>query len=77
MEFANRPILDEYLARKYPLSVIAEEEGGYTIVFLDLPGCMSQVESLDEVGAVADEIRVLWIETAYERGQEIPPPCRE
>jgi antitoxin HicB len=74
MVSANRPSVEEYLARKYPLSVIAEKEGGYTIVFPDLPGCMSQVENLDEVGPVADEIRTLWIETAYEHGMEIPLP---
>ncbi len=52
----------------------AEPEGGYVIVFPDLPGCMTQVESLEEVGPAAEEIRALWIETEYEAGEEIPPP---
>lgn len=74
MVSSERPRMEEYLEREYPFSVIAEPEGGYTIVFPDLPGCMSQVESLAEVGPVAEEIRTLWIETAYERGMEIPEP---
>lgn len=74
MTATNPPSLEEVLARQYSLLVLAEKEGGYTIIFPDLPGCMSQMENLEEVGAVADEIRRLWIETAYNRGQEIPLP---
>jgi len=74
MEKIERPSLTELLAREYPFSVVAEAEGGYTILFPDLPGCMSVVDSLAEAGPVAEEIKTLWIETAYERGMEIPPP---
>jgi antitoxin HicB len=66
--------LDRYLALEYPFNVVADPDGGYVIVFPDLPGCMTQVESLDEVGPMADEIRRLWIETEVERGAEIPEP---
>jgi antitoxin HicB len=54
--------------------VIAAEEGGYVIVFPDLPGCMTQIETLDELAPTSEEIRTLWIETEYERGAEIPEP---
>ena len=64
----------ECLALEYPFNVIADPDGGYVIVFPDLPGCMTQVESLDEVGPMAEEIRTLWIETAYAQGQEVPLP---
>ncbi len=74
MSTTARKRLQDHLSLGYPFQVIAEPEGGYTIVFPDLPGCMSQVESLAEVGPVAEEIRTLWIETAYERGLEIPEP---
>lgn len=59
---------------QYPFHVIADSDGGYVIVFPDLPGCMTQVESLDEVPAAAEEIRRLWIETEYAEGQDIPLP---
>ena len=73
---ASRLTLPEYLAREYRFNVIAgdPDEGGYVIEFPDLPGCMTQVESLDELVAMANEVRELWIETEYERGREIPPP---
>ena len=62
------------LALEYPFNVVADPDGGYVIVFPDLPGCMTQVETLDEIGPMADEIRRLWIETEFERGNDIPPP---
>ena len=71
-----RRTLADYLAQEYRFNVIAgyPYEGGYIIEFPDLPGCMTQVESLDELVAMANEVRELWIETEYERGREIPPP---
>lgn len=66
--------LDEVLAREYPFNVIADPDGGYVIVFPDLSGCMTQVETLDEVGPMAEEIRTLWLETEYDAGDDIPVP---
>jgi antitoxin HicB len=66
--------LADYLALEYPFNVIAAEKGGYIVVFPDLPGCSTDVETIDEIPAFAEEARSLWIETAYEDGQEIPLP---
>jgi predicted RNase H-like HicB family nuclease len=51
----------------YPYRVEPEEEGGYVIVYPDLPGCMTQVEDAAEIGPMAEEIRELWLETAHAR----------
>ena len=70
-----RKPLGEYLALEYPLNVIADPDGGYVISFPDLPGCMTQVDSLEQVGPTAEEIRTLWLETAYAQEElEIPLP---
>lgn len=74
MENTARKRLEDYLATEYPFRVIADPEGGYVIVFPDLPGCMTQVDRVDEIGPMAEDARQGWIETAYERGMEIPPP---
>jgi len=74
MVVSHRKPLDEYLAMEYPFQVIASLDGGYVIRFPDLPGCVSQADDLAEVGAVAEEIRTLWIETEYEAGADIPLP---
>ncbi len=66
--------LQDYLAMEYPFNVVADPDGGYVIVFPDLPGCLTQIENLDEIGPMADEIRRLWIETEFDRGYEIPLP---
>lgn len=66
--------LEEYLALQYPLEVVAEREGGYTVRFPDLPGCVSRVEDLADVGAVAEEIRRGWLTIAFEEGEPIPLP---
>src|SRR5579883_436313 len=70
----RRMSLDDYLALEYPFQVIADPDGGYVIVFPDLPGCMTQVDRVDEIGAMAEDARLGWIETAYEHGMEIPLP---
>lgn len=63
-----------YMTVKYPFNVTPDPEGGYVIEYPDLPGCMTQVESADEIPDAAEEIRELWIETALEQGREIPEP---
>lgn len=66
--------LDEALARDYRFDVIADPDGGFVIRFPDLPGCLTQVERIEDVGAAAEEIRTLWLETAAEAGQDLPGP---
>lgn len=74
MATINRKPLEEYLALEYAFNVIADPDGGYVITFPDLPGCLTQVEGLDELPAMVEEVRTLWIETAYEEGHHIPLP---
>ena len=69
-----RKSLEEYLALEYPFNVIADPDGGYVIIFPDLPGCMTQVDSPDEIGPMAEDARTGWIMTAYEEGFDIPQP---
>lgn len=69
-----RTSLADYLNINYPFNVQAEADGGFVIEFPDLPGCMTQIETADEIFDAAQEIRELWIETAYELGRNIPIP---
>ncbi|TRU35319.1 MAG: type II toxin-antitoxin system HicB family antitoxin [Microcystis aeruginosa Ma_MB_F_20061100_S20] len=45
----EQQILEYFLSLKYPISIYSEEEGGYTALIPDLPGCMSRGETLEEV----------------------------
>ena len=57
--------LDEYLKLPYPMEIVEDqEEGGYTISFPDLPGCITCGET----------IKRLWLEAAMEEGISIPEP---
>lgn len=47
----------------FRFEVIPDEAGGFVIIYPDLLGCMTQVESLEEIPAAAREIRELWLES--------------
>jgi predicted RNase H-like HicB family nuclease len=55
---------------------IVEEEGGKAVGvwFLDLPGCVSAGDTLDEAMLNAAEALELWAEAMIEGGQDIPSP---
>lgn len=74
----DRPPLDYFLGLKYPISIYPEEEGGYTAMIPDLPDCMTQGETLEEVVMNIEEARQLWIETVYSSNKkDIPRPSRK
>ncbi len=61
----------------YPpkISILTTEEGeGYLIEFPDLPGCVSDGDTIDEAIANGRDAILCWIETAKEHGDVIPPP---
>jgi predicted RNase H-like HicB family nuclease len=73
----EQQILEYFLSLKYPISIYPEEEDGYTALIPDLPGCMGQGETLEEVIINIEEARKLWIETVYFSGKkEIPLPSK-
>jgi antitoxin HicB len=51
-----------------------EEGGGYLIEFPDLPGCMSDGESIEEAVQNGGDAAACWIAAAKEIGREIPMP---
>ena len=74
MSTVTRKPLAHYLALQYPFNVVADPEGGYVVVYPDLPGCMTQGETLEELVAMAQDARQSWIAAEYERGNDIPLP---
>ncbi len=55
----------------------AEEGGGYLIEFPDLPGCISDGDTIDEAITNGKDAICCWIETAKLHGDEIPQRCIE
>lgn len=71
----DRKPLEYYLGLEYPFDVIADPDGGYVIVFPDLQGCMTQVETLDEIPYMVEDVLTGWLECEYDRDpDDIPLP---
>ncbi len=69
--------LEEYKKLDYPNKIeklSPEEGGGYYITYPDLPGCLSDGETIEEAIRMGEDARICWIETAFEQGKEIPEP---
>jgi antitoxin HicB len=73
----EKPSLEYYLNLYYPVTLYPDPEGGYIAQIKDLPGCLTQGETLEETMANINEARELWIETAYEAGDDIPVPSSD
>ncbi|MEE9451489.1 MAG: type II toxin-antitoxin system HicB family antitoxin [Gammaproteobacteria bacterium] len=61
----------------YPFTIrqLNKEEGeGYLIEFPDLPGCMSDGETIMEVITNGQDAIACWIKAAKEAGRNIPKP---
>jgi antitoxin HicB len=69
-----RKPLEHYLNLEYPVVLVAEPEGSYTALHPDLEGCVAVGETPEEALANLAEARRLWLETAYQHGDEIPLP---
>jgi antitoxin HicB len=59
---------------QYSFNVIACEEGGYVIEYPDLPGCLTQVETIDEIIPMAEDAKRCWMASMWWDKQEIPLP---
>lgn len=61
----------------YPFTIrhlTAEEGGGYLIEYPDLPGCMSDGESIEEAINNGIDAVECWIAAAKEAGHDVPQP---
>lgn len=67
----GRNVLQEYV---YPAIFHANEDGTYTILFPDLPGCISEGKSLGNAMKMAEAALTQWIEYLKDNKEEIPAP---
>lgn len=66
--------LDDYLRLPYKIEIVPSPEGGYAAKIIELPGCVSQGQTLEEVRANIEDAKVCWLEAVLEEGMEIPEP---
>ncbi|UOF90981.1 type II toxin-antitoxin system HicB family antitoxin [Fodinisporobacter ferrooxydans] len=68
--------LDYYLSLPYTITLIPAQEGGYVVKINELPGCLSQGETVEEALSMIEDAKRAWIEVALEVGNDIPEPVR-
>jgi antitoxin HicB len=65
--------LEYYLNLPYTLEIIPDD-GAWFVRIKELPGCMTEVDSWEEIPQAIAEAKHLWLELALERGRPIPEP---
>jgi predicted RNase H-like HicB family nuclease len=65
--------LEYYLSLPYTIEVIPDE-GAWFVRIKELSGCMTEVDTWDEIPPAIEEAKRLWLEVALERGRDIPEP---
>lgn len=60
---------------RYLVVIEEAEEGGYVAFTPDLPGCLTQGETLDETIRNIQEAMALWLATERAAGAAPPPPA--
>jgi antitoxin HicB len=63
-----------YLDLRYPITIHPDPDGGYVAEIEELPGCMTQAETIDEAFKAIEDARQVWINGTYEMGQDVPLP---
>ncbi len=64
--------LNDYMKMSYRMKIVEDkEEGGYVVSYPDLPGCITNGETIEAAVANAVDAKKAWIEAALEEGIEI------
>jgi antitoxin HicB len=70
------PKLEYYLSLKYPITLIPEAIG-YSVEIKDLPGCVSQGDTLEEALTMLEDAKFAWFKVNLELGNPIPLPATQ
>jgi len=72
-----RAEIEKYLKKSYRLEIIPDAEGGFVAYVPDLPGCITQAETIEEVIHLIKDAKRAWIECALENNIPIPEPSED
>lgn len=65
---------EDYLALPYTYRITPDPTGGYVADVEELPGCITQAETWDDIHAMIHDAMLSWISVAIEDGRSIPIP---
>ncbi|MDD3270472.1 MAG: type II toxin-antitoxin system HicB family antitoxin [Syntrophomonadaceae bacterium] len=63
-----------YISLPYKIVVYPSPEGGYAIEIPELPGCLSQGETIEEATLMIEDAKRAWIDIALQDDDPIPEP---
>ncbi|WP_029423315.1 type II toxin-antitoxin system HicB family antitoxin [Alicyclobacillus macrosporangiidus] len=66
--------LEYYLSLPYRIVLYPAQEGGFVAEIPDLPGCLTQADTLEEIHEMIEDAKRAWIEAALEEGIPVPEP---
>ena len=70
--------LEYYMNLPYRMEIIPDTaEGGYTVSFPDLPGCLTCADTLEEAVSNAADAKRSWLAAALDEGIRIFDPTKE
>lgn len=67
-------MVEDYLKLPYTIRVTAGPTGGYVADVMELPGCITQGETWQEIGGMIEDAKRGWIELRLEDGLPVPEP---
>ena len=69
---------DYYMSLSYPIQLVYDQEEGCWLARLpDLPGCISDGATPNEVVGNIRDAQLAWVDSCIEDGQEVPLPTYE
>ncbi len=68
-------LFEDYLMLPYTIEIIPDEDdGGYVARVKELPGCLTQADTWDELFEMIEDAKRAWLESALKHGDVIPEP---
>lgn len=65
--------IEYYLSLNYKVTIYQDSDA-FVAEIPDLPGCITQADSMQQAISYINEAKILWLETAIEKGIAIPEP---
>jgi len=72
--------LDEYLKLPYTIKIVYDndpENPGWVAQIAELPGCLTQADTFEELGAMVQDAMRSWLTAALALGNPIPEPAAD
>ncbi len=66
-----------YMSLPYTIILVPSSEGGYAVKIAELPGCISQGDSIEDAVKMIEDAKLCWLDAAIEDRLNIPEPEKE